>query len=162
MFADKMQYSGLCREWASHGIMVAAIDHHCGTCNHTINGETGNVVSFDREKLVFDYPCRNSQVKTLAKEISMLIDSVTKPEFMKKIFNSEVTTEIDLDQIFMAGHSHGGMTSMVVGTQESRIKAVISLDPWFFPFSEEIKKDDFHYSDKNPPILVIRSDTFRA
>jgi hypothetical protein len=44
---------------------------------------------------VFDYPCRNSQVKTRAKEISMLIDAVAKPEFIKKMFNGEVATEID-------------------------------------------------------------------
>jgi len=47
--ANRMQYSGLCREWASHGIMVAAIDHQDGSCVHTVDGNTGKTLKFDSE-----------------------------------------------------------------------------------------------------------------
>jgi len=56
----------------------------------------------------------------------MLIDEVTS--------NGE--HNIDENRIFCAGHSHGGMTALFTGTREPRVKAVISLDPWFFPFKE--------------------------
>jgi len=54
------------------------------------------------------------------------------------------------------------MTALLTGTREPRVKAVISLDPWFFSFKDEIEKGEFHYSAQSPPLLVIRSDTFRA
>jgi hypothetical protein len=53
------------------------------------------------------------------------------------------------------------MTALFTGTRESRVKAVISLDPWFFSFKEPITSGNFLYSSQSPPLLVIRSTTFR-
>jgi hypothetical protein len=54
------------------------------------------------------------------------------------------------------------MTALFTGTREPRVKAVISLDPWFFSFKEPISKGEFHYSAQSPALLVIRSTHFRA
>ena len=58
---NRMMYSGICREWASHGILVAIMDHHDGTCDHTVHGQTGEIITFDISKDHFDLPVRKSQ-----------------------------------------------------------------------------------------------------
>ena len=46
------------------------------------------------------------------------------------------------DPIVM-GHSFGGTTALSIGEIETKVKAVIALDPWFYPRI----KDDFKLHD---------------
>lgn len=61
MGTNRMMYSGICREWASHGMLVAIMDHHDGSCDHTVHGETGEVITFDGSHNPFDHACRKAQ-----------------------------------------------------------------------------------------------------
>ena len=50
------------------------------------------------------------------------------------------TVSIDTSQIVLAGHSFGGATSIKAANELPKPpKAVLLLDPWFFPLQPEFK-----------------------
>ena len=76
MGVNRMMYSGLCREFASHGMLVIAIDHLDGSCDYTIKSQTCGTRSTGREQMFndkkdhFDFAYRNKQVGIRAVEMS--------------------------------------------------------------------------------------------
>jgi len=50
MGGNRMKYSGILREFASHGMLVVAIDHQDGSCDYTTNGKTGKAQIFNDKK----------------------------------------------------------------------------------------------------------------
>lgn len=53
------------------------------------------------------------------------------------------------------GHSFGGITSLSAGQNIDRVKAIISLDPWYFPFLNH--KDELKPLDKKTLILMTEN-----
>ena len=69
---------------------------------------------------------------------------------------------MNLDKVYLAGHSFGSGTAMetlsYMMEQKDNIvsiKGLICLDPWFFPMSEST-----YQNVKNQNILIINTDTF--
>ena len=43
----------------------------------------------------------------------------------------------------MAGHSFGGATALLVGNTDSRVKSVVTHDPWMYPISPDCESEAF-------------------
>jgi hypothetical protein len=88
MMLNRMQYSGLFREFASHGMLVVAIDHQDGSCDYTANGKTGKVHLFNDKKDHFELSYRNKQVGVRAVEMSQVIDEITDKDYCQRVFGT--------------------------------------------------------------------------
>mmetsp|Transcript_32598 Transcript_32598/g.49847 ORF Transcript_32598/g.49847 Transcript_32598/m.49847 type:complete len:199 (-) Transcript_32598:2-598(-) len=62
-----------------------------------------------------------------------------------------------MDKLVSLGHSFGGITSILTGVRDKRVKACCSLDPWFLSVSKE--GDDFMIPPE-VPFLSVRTFTF--
>jgi len=116
------------------------------------------VIRFDTSLQIFDKIARNKQIKHKTKELNILLDEMTSTGFTSELFRPSIS--INENQIFVAGHSHGGITALVSGASENRWRGVISLDPWLYPFSDEIMSGELSYSAQSPPLLIINTETF--
>ena len=47
---------------------------------------------------------------------------------------------LDFDKLVVWGHGFGGITALSTGIDDKRVKLVIGLDPWMFPYHKEIDK----------------------
>lgn len=56
----------------------------------------------------------------------------------------------------MIGHSFGGATVIKSAYEDSRVKAVISLDPWLYSMYDEFVKNSYIY---NKPLLIINTES---
>ena len=84
-----MNYSGLCREIASYGFLVVAINHNDGSCEYTTGKEktitdsqthqritTREEILFNMKSRFGDYSLRHPQVQTREKEVQALISEI--------------------------------------------------------------------------------------
>lgn len=146
-----------------------------------------SVIQQDQSVIQYEHPpeegfsgtreFRVAQIAHRIKEVDAAIDLLTREETPIQIWPQKNSTEavsrddlivdavaqiksrIDHQAIAMAGHSFGGATSIFASQQDERIKAVLALDPWMFPFSP-----DFFASQqaRGLPILVINSEFFQC
>lgn len=153
--SHKMNYSGICREIASYGFLVIALNHNDRSCEFTTGPEVDVVTDGDkkdkvRQRIKFDmsfefvdYEIRHPQVIIRENEVMALIDQVSTPAFIKDTFNGWEKAQLDLTKIVVGGHSFGGITALGTTCADRRVKACIGLDPWFFPHYKELNAGKF-------------------
>lgn len=129
--------SGTCRDFASHGYIVFALSHHCGTANYSCkrNGEEKYWTSMQDHRSI---ELRRSQIKYRREEIKQLIDDISDPKFCQQVLGFGPEVSLDLDKLIMAGHSFGGMTAIDVALHDERVKAIWTFDPWLWCIHEDI------------------------
>jgi hypothetical protein len=66
---------GLCKDLASYGYMVFALDHNDGS-NSCSKLKDGTTLLFDAEQKLFDYEMKSRQIIIREKEIKALIDEI--------------------------------------------------------------------------------------
>lgn len=69
------------------------------------------------------------------KEIDYLMNELP---FMAKNILGE-GAEVDLDQVTIMGHGFGATSAILAAAKDSRIKKLISYDPYLIPLSDMIK-----------------------
>ena len=89
-------------------------------------------------------------------EIQSILSNVARPDFLKETLGK---AKLDLKSIAIIGHSFGGITSLQVGLTTLKLKACISLDPWFLPTEKQVREKRFFVDKKTPQTLVIYSPT---
>lgn len=60
-----------------------------------------------------------------------------------------------MDKLIISGHSFGGGTAVGAGIKDDRIKACLPLDPWLWPYRDELKNMSI-----NKPFFMIYSETY--
>ena len=84
--------------------------------------------------------------------ISIVNDLISKKPSSRNF--GESWSDIKFSNITLFGHSFGGITALGASGIEQKVKAVIALDPWFFP----------HYKDKGLKVhdscksLIVMND----
>jgi len=86
-----------------------------------------------------------------------LIDEIFDTQTLLTKLNFPPTVNIDPLRLIGAGHSFGGMTAIATASLDSRIKALITLDPWLYCKHLEILKGQYNI---NIPIFILTSETF--
>lgn len=103
-----------CDHMASHGFIVAAVDHTRNSC----------ATSFEGKVIPYDLEGRTQAAIDRPKDVSFLIDSM---EAMNNDSNTKFAGHVDMENIGVAGHSFGGFTAMAVITQDPRVDAIAPM-----------------------------------
>lgn len=101
--------SGTCRDLASHGYIVFAIDHRDQTSNY-VESKDGVGMYYNNMQQSHDLEHRSQQLEIRTNEISRLIDEVFDEHELLSKLNFPSTVKIDANKLIGAGHSFGGMT----------------------------------------------------
>ncbi|XP_050536832.1 platelet-activating factor acetylhydrolase-like [Daktulosphaira vitifoliae] len=171
--ATRFMCSEYCNSIASHGFIVAALEHRDRSAAATYYYDSpesvfNNTPTWIRHEPLFKrysvhrHIIRNIQVKIRLKEISKILDILFKIHNGIKVENI-MNSSFDLDQfkgkldcenVIASGFSFGGMTSIYAGAHDNRVKAIIIVDGWMSPLKL------VPLMDIKQPILFINSQTF--
>ncbi|KAK3849897.1 hypothetical protein Pcinc_043366, partial [Petrolisthes cinctipes] len=168
--ANRSIYSSVCCEMASHGFVVAAIEHRdlSGCASFTINDDG------EKEFLLFkavppdmkEYDLRNQQIKIRVAESIRALDVLhklnegqVKNELVTNFDLKQLCNRLDLTDPIMTGHSFGGVTAISTLAKDKRFKIGVALDPWMFPIKDDV--DTLCPSIKQP-LLCISTEAFQS
>jgi len=157
-------------ELASHGYIVASIDHPYHSfytksndgevvlINSDYNREVSNANTdgIYSKKEVFKIIQKWMKLRT--EDISFVIDTIVNNT---AINNDPIYQQINTEKIAVFGHSMGGAASVWLGRERSDIDAVVNIDaPYFSEIDYNDDIDDFvtRENDYTTPILNIYSD----
>jgi dienelactone hydrolase len=115
--------SGLAEDLASHGYVVAAIDHTYET--YAVTFPDGRIATCEACDLTEDSAFFTKLNQGRAADVSFVLDQLTGPNSHRKW---PVSNLIDAARIGMSGHSAGGASSIVSMLNDDRIDAGIDMD----------------------------------
>ena len=101
-------YSLICREIASYGCCVIALDHHDGSCGYTVNQKTKEQVLFDTEIESHEKPKWLKKVTHRVGEVEAIIDDLDRVGEL--VFAD--SGRLDKERVGVVGHSFGGVTTV--------------------------------------------------
>ncbi|XP_066993943.2 platelet-activating factor acetylhydrolase isoform X2 [Anabrus simplex] len=133
--ATRFFYSILCAELASHGFVVAALEHRDSSACTSFYYKS----SEDKEKLKPTW-----------------IPFKRVPLGPNHYAAREQQDRLDLSNLTMMGHSFGGATALFTLAKDSRFKVGVILDGWMFPLKEETDLPD----KVQLPLLFVNTQTF--
>lgn len=160
LIACRTTYSSLCTDIASHGYIVAAIEHgdKSACVRMHLESPDGEVSWVEREELPAGAPegeLRAKQLDYREKEVIEClyslkdIDNGKTNDYFIQHSNDEEKVNACLDwfkgliateKAIMAGHSMGGATTIRCMTNhEQHFLTGVALDSWMFPLKEETK-----------------------
>lgn len=168
--ANRSIYSSVCCELASHGFIVAAIEHRdCSACASFTLNDAG-----EKEFLLYkalppdmkEYDLRNQQIKVRVEESIRALDVLhklnagqVKNELVSRFDLKQLCGRLDLSQPIMTGHSFGGVTTISTLAKDKRFKQGVSLDPWMFPIKDDVGT---LCSSVTQPLLCISTEAFQS
>jgi platelet-activating factor acetylhydrolase len=172
--AMRSAYSLIHCDLASHGYIVAAVEHKDGSAclsyTKTKSEDTGDDGPIYEDKWI-EYiktdvnalPLRYNQVKQRASEMSLALDFLTTlgkgqefEDLLKNDFDfKQFKDRIDLDHVAAMGHSYGGGTTVVTLANDLRFRCGVALDTWMFPVYNEV------YDLVKTPLVFINSWDFQ-
>ncbi|WP_161625421.1 alpha/beta hydrolase family protein [Haloplasma contractile] len=143
---------------ASHGYIVVSIDHTYGAAVTVFeNGTTAYLnpdALPDRDTTENFLEYANTLVNTYALDIQFVIDQL---EIHNQDNTSFLYNQLDLTKIGLLGHSTGGGAATKTVITDSRVSAVVGLDPWVEPIQDTIIKDGIQV-----PGLFLRSEEWEV
>jgi predicted dienelactone hydrolase len=133
----RMQNTTMVRELASHGYVVAAVEH--SYANALTIFPDGRVIVYNPSRI---FPSGESNpveanplVKTWANDIAFLLDTMAE-------WNGEagqlLNGRLNLNQVGIFGHSTGGGATMQFCLQDDRCQAGVGLDSWLLPVGDTV------------------------
>lgn len=158
---SRLVYQVNCRELASHGYLVFAMDHLDGSCCYTEKKTDKGIepAFFDYSTPFYNYEDMRDKVKFREQEVRRLIDFIASPGFLQHHLNMDNRARLALDRLVMAGHSMGGATALRVANSDPRVKCILTHDPWLAPMTEEIRSGSFcNFSQE--AILLFNNHNF--
>ncbi|KAL4149504.1 hypothetical protein QTP88_003439 [Uroleucon formosanum] len=172
--ATRFVCSAFCNTLASHGFIVAAIEHRDKSSPITYYYDSPESAEQDKPTWVdyryFEKPdntdnylLKNSQMKIRHRECTKLLNtffSINAGDSVKNVHKSsfdlkQFNGKIDVNKIIMSGFSFGGATSIYNAYHDPRYHVVILIDCWMFPLKSE------PFLNVQQPILFINSHTFQ-
>ncbi|MDX9692425.1 MAG: dienelactone hydrolase family protein [Acholeplasmataceae bacterium] len=152
-------HTDFAEELASYGYVVVGIDHTYGSVATVFSDDDVAYLNRDalpdRETTSDFLMYANQLVSTYASDITSTINYLET--INDDLSSSRFKGKIDLTKIGLLGHSTGGGAGTSVALNDTRIDAIIGLDAWVEPISDE----DI---DKGLliPSLYIRSETWET
>jgi pimeloyl-ACP methyl ester carboxylesterase len=139
-------YTAFSQDLASHGFVVACIDHPYGGI--TISAD-GRVVSTDGDPDAGNADATPRQVEAWAKDAAFVLDRMSARGKSEPAALGQFAGRIDLNRIGMLGHSLGGAAALEACRTDPRFKACADLDgaPFGKVTEEGLKR----------PTLIMRS-----
>ncbi|XP_075709583.1 platelet-activating factor acetylhydrolase 2, cytoplasmic-like [Rhinoderma darwinii] len=171
--AFRTVYSSLCMELASHGFLVAALEHRDGSACATYHFSEGNAGTSPQEIWVpfkkvqpgmKEFYLRNYQVHQRASECVRavrILEDIDAGQQVSNIVESGFSLDalkdrIDFNRVAVMGHSFGGATALLSLVKDNIFRCAVVLDAWMFPL------EDNCYPNIQKPILLINTETFQT
>jgi platelet-activating factor acetylhydrolase len=171
--AMRTTYSGICCDLASHGYVVASVEHRdrsaCGSLQRvpssTANTFQDQLIEFyHRPETEAEFPLRNKQVLQRSRDgilalelLTMLNEGVEVHNMMEGHFDfRQFQGRLDLRKAAIMGHSFGGATTIQALSQDHRFMCGIALDCWMVPVHRDLLE-----TGVQQPLLFINSFTFQ-
>ncbi|XP_070442264.1 platelet-activating factor acetylhydrolase isoform X2 [Equus przewalskii] len=165
-------YSAIGIDLASHGFIVAAVEHRDGSASATYYFQDQSAAEIGNKSWLYfrslkreeeEVLVRNEQVQQRAKECSQALDLILDIDHgrpVKNVLDSEFGVEqlkdsIDRNKIAVIGHSFGGATVLQALSEDQRFRCGIALDAWMLPVGDEV------YSRIPQPLFFINSERFQ-
>jgi len=125
---NAFHYSSLCQDWASHGFVVAAVEHPYDAPVVVFPG--GRMVSPQPKEArprqpVSDLEAQHQAADYRARDILTVKDQLAR---MNANPDSAFSGSLDLSKLFAAGHSLGGMAAFRACQLDSSILGCINID----------------------------------
>ena len=149
-----------CRQLASHGYVIFALDMHDGSCQYSEKEDgTPVLLNTDNEPLKV-YEDAEPMLQVRINNVTDFIDELSEDQqdFCQTRLMFPEGVSLDMSKLIVNGHSFGGMTSIASAIRDDRIKATLSLDPWFMCVS----RNDFSKYNLGPslPMQALWSEKF--
>lgn len=166
----KTSNSSTYMELASHGYVVASIDHpyhsfytasEDGTKTFIDSNYNLEVSNFNKEGIYTKketYDLIQKWMKLRTDDMNFMIDTIRQKA---KIDNDPVYQQVDTEKIGVFGHSMGGAASVWLGRDRNDIRAIVNIDaPFFSELVYQKDSDDYAARDEafTTPLLNIYSD----
>uniref|UniRef100_A0A6I8NAF9 Platelet-activating factor acetylhydrolase n=1 Tax=Ornithorhynchus anatinus TaxID=9258 RepID=A0A6I8NAF9_ORNAN len=160
-------YSAIGMDLASHGFIVAAVEHRddSAAATYYFNKTLSKTWLYYKnlEEGDNEYSLRHSQVLQRANECSSALDLLLDINSGKSVkneldlkFNFEhLKNATDPSQVAIIGHSFGGATVIQTLSQDKRFRCGIALDAWMLPLNDQVN------SRVPQPLLFINSEKFQ-
>ncbi|KAG0725403.1 Platelet-activating factor acetylhydrolase [Chionoecetes opilio] len=168
--ANRSIYSTVCSELASHGFVVAAVEHRdSSACASFVLNEEGV-----REYILFktlppdmkEYDLRSQQIKVRVEESIRALDALHRlnegratNELPSSFDLQQLCGALDLTHPVMSGHSFGGVTAITTLATDKRFKIGLSLDPWMFPIKDQVAEI---CGNVTQPLICISTEAFQS
>lgn len=157
-------------ELASHGYVVASIDHPYHSFYTVSNDGTKALINTDYNSEISNsnkegiytkeevYGLIQKWMKLRTDDMNFVIDTILTKA---KSDNDPIYQHIDTEKIGVFGHSMGGAASVWIGKERDDVDAVVNIDaPFFSELIYNREMDDFIARDEDftIPLLNIYSD----
>jgi hypothetical protein len=137
------QNSSMMAQLASHGYVVAAIDHTFA--NAITRFPDGRTILYDPCRLfsvlpncATNYVDGNPLVGQWAEDMAFLLDTVSRWD---ETTSGILAGKVDTAQVGVFGHSTGGGATVQFCLEDARCDAGLGLDAWLLPVDERVLSD---------------------
>lgn len=157
--SNRTMGSGTMKDLVSEGYVVFCMDHHDGTSSYYVEPETGKGRYYDLQKIA-DMELRKRQLDIRVRESKCLIDEICSGRLLERIegpIGLQNGQSLEASELIMSGHSMGGITAILVCSQDHRPKACLTLDPWLYAYHKEIAAGEIKVKC---PVSFIHSEMF--
>ncbi|XP_006860671.1 PREDICTED: platelet-activating factor acetylhydrolase [Chrysochloris asiatica] len=169
--AFRTLYSAIGNDLASHGFIVAAVEHRDGSASATYYFKNQSAANQGKQSWLYYKAIKqdemaaqlNKQVRQRAKECSQALSLILDIDHGKPVENAlnlkfdvkQLKDSVDRDKVAIIGHSFGGATVIQALSEDQRFRCGIALDAWMEPLGDEV------YSRIPQPLFLINSEKFQ-
>ncbi|MBB3113941.1 putative dienelactone hydrolase [Paenibacillus phyllosphaerae] len=150
--ASRLYHTSQAAEMASHGFIVASIDHTYGAYATLFPDGTVKPFQLDDDQFVHTETYRNQAGEVWSEDISFVIDQFERLDRIPTA--SRLDGKVDMSSIGVIGHSFGGAASYDA-MLDPRVRAGINMDGTLFGFKD-------HAATAKPFLFMYSEDAQEA